>query len=316
MNTEISNGNQFDDVRLDIVAEFQKLRTSIAKSTGEKNPFSIWNLRPFSFIKRSFLFFLVGTGLYRRAIYSNLFIKWFDEFQDYWVHQLGNRPITPMDFHYLRSSYRSIYQNLGLTDNNPKSDLHSYQDYRNIYSIFSAVLNTALINHESYRYAKYIKKGAKFLEFGCGVAPITKSLLQYYPEKKLSFVIADLDQFTFHYATWRFRNNPNVRTISIDLASETPLPDDETYDVICINTVFEHLRKPLLIAKYLHSKLRKNGILIFDYIFSSEVDGHDTPEGQEQRILTLAYIKEHFEILSGSLNDLNKTIDRTVAKKK
>lgn len=313
MDAETLKGNEYDDVRVDIRKAYSDLRDLCQNKLTEKKS------RPFvitSMIKRYFRFFLVGTGLYRRALFANLILGWYKEFQDYWVNFLGNRHLTPFDFHYLRSVYRSRFQNVGLTENTPDADLASYQDYRNIYATFGAVWHTALIEHESYRYAKYVKKGAKFLEFGCGVGPITKSFKEFYPDKKMTFVLADIEQFTFHYANWRFRNDPDVKTVSIDPASRDPLPKGETYDVICINTVFEHLRTSLETAKYLYSKLNSKGIFIFDFILVDDVDGLDSPQAQEQRADTLNFIKEHYEILSGNLDDITKTVDRTVVRKR
>lgn len=312
MSLDTLQGNSFDDVRIDIEKAYSSL-----KVLGQENIKKRLNTPFFltSMLKRYFRFFLVASGLYRRALYSNLILKWFFEFQEYWTQHLGNRPISPFDFHYLRNTYRSQFQNIGLTDNTPQADLASYQDYRNLYSTFGAVWHTALIEHESYRYAKFVKKGAKFLEFGCGVAPITKSFLEFYPEKKMTFVLADIEQFTFHYACWRFKDQANVSTLAIDPASSSPLPEEESYDVICINTVFEHLRTSLATAKYLHSKLNAKGVFIFDYILLDEVDGHDTPEAQEQRVETLQFIKSHYRVLSGDLTDVNKSVGRTVCVK-
>jgi SAM-dependent methyltransferase len=311
MEAEALKGNHFDDVRIDIRKAYSDLTNFCRNQDVKKKPYILTSM-----LKRYFRFFLVATGLYRKALFANLILGWHKEFQDYWVNYLGNRPMVPADFHYLRNIYRSRYQALGLTDNNPDADLASYQDYRNIYSTFGAVWHTALIEHESYRYAKYIKKGAKFLEFGCGVGPITKSFKEFYPEKNMEFVLADIEQFTFHYACWRFRNDSDVTTLTIDPALVKSLPDVETYDVICINTVFEHLRTSLQTAKYLYTKLRPKGIFIFDYILLDEVDGHDTPEAQEQRVETLNFIKEHYVVLYGNLDDVNGSVSRTVVQKR
>jgi hypothetical protein len=46
------------------------------------------------------------AGWHRALIYANLRLGWFEEFQRYWVDELGNRPLHPHDFYHLYGVYR------------------------------------------------------------------------------------------------------------------------------------------------------------------------------------------------------------------
>jgi 2-polyprenyl-3-methyl-5-hydroxy-6-metoxy-1,4-benzoquinol methylase len=90
------------------------------------------------------------------------------------------------------------------------------------------------------------------------------------------------------------------------------LPND--FEVITIKTVLEHLTDPLHCIKYLTSILKKNGVLILDYVIS-EGKGLDTIESLNQRKEVIEFLNNNFLVLEGSLN-YDKTINLAVLKKK
>lgn len=299
----MERGNKYDNVILDIerlfsefASDSQKVR-QFTRGVGNESILSV----PKSIMNRYITGLTYALKIRHRLLYANLVLDWFFEFRDYWVHFLGNRPISVHDFHYLRNEYRKRYQGVALSGNSHEDHLKSWQDYRNIYSIFGSVWNSTFTDLIIYRYAKYIKRNSLVCEFGCGIAPITYSFLKYYPEKKLTFIIADIPQFTFHYAKWRFIGNKRVKTVTITPSDKRPLPEHDIYDVIFICQVFEHLQNPRETASYLHSKLKQGGILIFDY-FKSDGTGLDTAAGVAQRDETLRFIGDNFQVISGVLD--------------
>ena len=48
-------------------------------------------------------------GLYKRLVYANLILDWYQEFCEYWVKVLNNRPLLPHDFYFLYDFYRTQF---------------------------------------------------------------------------------------------------------------------------------------------------------------------------------------------------------------
>jgi hypothetical protein len=87
---------------------------------------------------------LVKSGLHQRLIHSNLRLDWFRQFRDYWMHELGCRPIHPHDFYFLMGAYRQRLQTIDfpqLTDAAQASDqrhLEAWRDSRTVYYLFAS----------------------------------------------------------------------------------------------------------------------------------------------------------------------------------
>jgi 2-polyprenyl-3-methyl-5-hydroxy-6-metoxy-1,4-benzoquinol methylase len=77
-------------------------------------------------------------------------------------------------------------------------------------------------------------------------------------------------------------------------------------------TVLEHLQDPLAVVQHLRELLAPGGLLVFDYV-KSEATGLDTRAGLEQRPAVLAFVRENFHLLQGTLEgeaSLGQTIVR------
>jgi len=248
---------------------------------------------------------LIKTGIWKRLIYSNLKLDWFYEFKEYWEKELGGRPLAPNDFWFLYGVTRLAQAEARYLEEKDEQDPNQFlgswrQTAISLRLIFHNTLKLALHPLVAYRFVKYIPKGARVCEYGCGIAPITNSLIKYYPHLKLKFTCADIPHLLFHYMRWRFRSYDFVECLPInDPLDENPL-GDRKYDVIFVMAVFEHLPKPLAIAKHLHNALVEGGILIFDYI-KSEAKGLDSYAGLKERLEVLKFIQKHFEILEGEI---------------
>lgn len=297
--------NSYDDIRISIDDLHHDSDKKIIKAKKKHvNPF-------FGAVSFLAVKILIKIGIYQRLVDSGIIRGWFNVFVRYWQKKLGARPISIHDFHFLRSSYRIKFQSIEVKEDSEKKDFsYAWQRCENIYSTFSAVYRYALDPSVGYGYAKYLKKKDKLLEYGCGIAPITSSLVYYFSYKDLDFSIADIKGFPFHYAKYYLKNQ-GVKFYNIEPYRDVRLKD--RFDAIFLITVMEHLPDPDKVIKFLTDALNKGGKLFFDYVVS-EGKGLDTRESLLKRKSVLEYIDKHYTIIKGDI-DFDNDIGLAVAVK-
>lgn len=258
------------------------------------------------------LAFIIKIGLYKRLIDAGFLRGWFNLFKKYWEEELGARPISFYDFHFLRCSYRVKFQKVAVEDcSDRKKFSFAWQRYENIYSTFSLVYKDALNPLVAYKYLPYLKIKSKVLEYGCGLASITWSLIRFFPYKKLDYSVADIEGFPFHYAKYRLRNY-GIKFYNIKPYEKVNFKNK--FDAIFLITVLEHLPNPKEIIVHLTNSLNPNGILFFDYI-KSKGEGLDTTEAVKERREVLRFIEKNYTIIKGKI-DFHNSMGFTVACKK
>jgi 2-polyprenyl-3-methyl-5-hydroxy-6-metoxy-1,4-benzoquinol methylase len=256
---------------------------------------------------------LVLTGWHRALMYANLRLGWFEEFQRYWVDELGNRPLHPHDFYYLSGVYRQRLQSIAPDLTSYTSQLESWRDHRIMYYLFSHTYRQALSPLRVQRYARFLRRGGRVAEYGCGTAPIVTALARHYRHLDLELVAADIPHVLFHFVRWRFRDVPYVTTVPIAPDDNAALPGQ--YDAIfCLETL-EHLPRPLAALQHFHTVLRPRGVLIIDYI-RSEATGLDTPAGLRDREDALRFVRERFEVVDGRIALDGEHLPPTVVRKR
>jgi len=215
------------------------------------------------------------------------------------------------DFYYLLGVYRQRFQDVETPERAEKEAfLESWQKPDTMYQLFGAVRRFSRVPLHCRRFEKWINNGDTILEYGCGIAPISHSLLNVSTRRNLNITIADIRQINFHYAIHRLGKNVNHFEI-------TPYENSiqkSKYNIIFMDTVMEHLPDPLETVNNVTNGLKQNGILVFDYILG-DGDGQDTIEAVEQRGEVLQYINEHYELLSGALLE-NESMSKTVCRLK
>ncbi len=216
----------------------------------------------------------IKLGLFKKLVDSGFVRGWFKEFNQYWMQQLDGRPLNLHDFFFLYSWYRTKFQSVEVNENaNENEFIASWQKPENIYLTFHSAYKIATAPFSFYPFKKYLPSNGAILEYGCGMAPVVTSLV-YSGQTNYSLTIADIPQFTFHYAKWKLKHF-DVKSIDIDPFALPELKDN--YDTIFLQAVLEHLPNPLDVVKNLTAHLKKGGYLIFDYSLG---DGHglDTME--------------------------------------
>lgn len=264
---------------------------------------------------------LVKSGAHRRLIYANLRLDWFFEFQRYWVGELGNRPIQPHDFHFLHGVYRQRLQGMSfdhLADPRLASDdkhLESWRDSRVVYHLFAHAYRQALSPLRVHQFVKFVPRGGRVVEYGCGTAPILTALARHYRHLDLECVGADIPHLLFHYSRWKFRNDDFVTMTAIEPNDDAPLQG--RFDTVFCLEVFEHLPRPLATLAHFHRVLKPGGHLIFDYIRSDGSPlGLDTAAALRDRPAALRFILEHFDVVRGRVGSDGSNVEPSVARKR
>jgi 2-polyprenyl-3-methyl-5-hydroxy-6-metoxy-1,4-benzoquinol methylase len=261
----------------------------------------------------------VKTGLHRRLVYADLRLGWFEEFQRYWMGELGCRPIHPHDFYFLSGVYRQRAQTLyfeHLERPDLASDdkhLDAWCDSRMVFYLFLHAYRLALSPLRVHPFTRFIPRGARVAEYGCGAAPIVTALARHYRHLDLQLVGADIPHLLFHYARWKFRGDRFVSMVPIVPNDDTPLRGE--YDTIFCLETFEHLPRPVAVVEHLFRALKPGGCLVFDYV-RSDGTGLDTAAALRDRVPALELILKRFDIVQGRVTTDGVHLDATVARKR
>ena len=294
--------NFYDQIEIDIEKAHDMLDKGEIDSSHIDHYFSAFDRYLY---KKGWLAKLVDNGFKR---------DWFEEFAEYWGRALNGRPLNFHDFFFLYTNYRTRFQAIEVKENSDAAQfLYSWQSYENIYIIFHSVYKYALHPFSFAAYEKYLKekKNGKILEYGCGIAPISTSLIKN-KFKGLNYTIADIRNFSFHYAKFRLKQH-DVKCVDI-IPYENP-PIGENFDIIFLMTVLEHLPDPLNIIELLTKSLNRGGYLVFDYILG-DGGGLDTVESVKQRKSVLEFIENNYQLKSGEIKYDNSMGPTVVQKSK
>lgn len=129
-----------------------------------------------------------------------------------------------------------------------------YWVYRQIYfNRHKAFLDIAL--------ALLLKPQGRFCEYGGGVGPVTRWLINKFPQWQ--YQIIDLDCPMLKFSRWRFRDKVNV---SFKIVNSVLPPLHNNFDVIVCKQVLEHLPDPLIAVKRFVKYLNPGGWLFLDYV--------------------------------------------------
>jgi 2-polyprenyl-3-methyl-5-hydroxy-6-metoxy-1,4-benzoquinol methylase len=313
--------NLYDDVRLDVAGLLERQDARLAppdpraKSGDDLGPLGVLG----SVARLYALGAFVKLGLHRRLVYANLKLDWFHEFQQYWVEELGNRPIHPHDFYFLSGVYRQRLQTIyfeHLEKPELASDdkhLEAWRDHRATYYLFAYTYRQGLSPLRAHPFMRYVPRGGRVAEYGCGAAPILTALARRYRHLNLRLVGADIPHLLFHYARWKFRNDRFVTMVPVELDNDAALPG-RFNTIFCLETL-EHLPRPIPVLQHFHRALEPGGHLIFDYV-RSEGTGLDTGASLRDRLPALQFVLDHFDIVEGQVATKGSHVGPSVARKR
>jgi len=140
------------------------------------------------------------------------------------------------------------------------------------------------------------ERSVKLLDYGCGTACLEKHLQDI---DNLAVTLADVPSPPFEFARWRFREATNFSFIEIE--SQACLT--ETYDIVILYDVLEHIPEPLPVLNHVTEHLRTGGLLFF-FFSTSLPEGYPCGHlGQSIRQYPQAmdYISRHYRSLGNHL---------------
>jgi 2-polyprenyl-3-methyl-5-hydroxy-6-metoxy-1,4-benzoquinol methylase len=292
-------------------SDFEVDISRLKPSTYGKNRYS---LLISNYFKLYFWGGLKQFGIYDRLLFSNLILSWFYEFQYYWIHELQGFNMRPHDFFFLLGDYRKN-SDIELNESqNGAKQIEVWQDPRAIYFLLSQRYKVALNPFEARKFSKYISKNSLICEYGCGMAPITRSIERFFRHKNVRIHCVDIPTFPFHYIRWYFKKYKKYQFCDfIEINPEKESILTELYDVVFVLNVLEHLPSPYQTIIHITEHLKIGGFLIFNYI-QSDGTTLDTKAGKLERNDTITYIKENYTIINGTI-DINENIGNIVAQK-
>lgn len=287
--------NRFDNLIINVPKIFKK---STQHTLNYRNIFIMFyqlNLLPLVF--RKYLWYLLKR--------LNLDTGWFYEFKYYWEKYLGGIVLWGVeDFYFLRGVYRQKFHRLALASNTSnKTHLLTWQKPEVLYFLLDMVYRKSLYNELAIvsLYFKYRQeRDLPILEFGCGTAPITQTLIEFFGLQNQKIYISDIQILAFHYAAYKFQRFKNVIPILLDLKDNFSPKCPEKLGAIFCMTVFEHMNDPLNVAKKFYDLLAQGGLLIFDYL-KTKGEGMDSIKAVKGRDKTLKYITDNFKIIKGNI---------------
>lgn len=250
---------------------------------------------------------------------TNLDLSWFDNFKYYWSNVLGGRPLWGVqDFYFLRSLFRLNFDQIKISKNaKPTAHLKTWQKPKILYFLFQQVYKESLFNRLEIinLLKKFSTRNNKIvLEFGCGTAPITTTLFEFFkPSSKMEIYLADIQTLSFHYAAYKFKNIPQVKPILLKPENNFLFSLKKSFDSIFCTEVFEHLNEPFETIKIFHNILHKNGLLFFDYI-KGDSEGLNTIQGVKERNIVLDFISKNFDLLYGNIKK-DKNVSLSIVRK-
>lgn len=86
------------------------------------------------------------------------------------------------------------------------------------------------------------------------------------------------------------------------------------FDLIIVQTIFEHVDHPRRVGEYLLDRLKPGGLFLFDYV-RTEGTGLDTPIALAERRSTLEYLGEQLTFEGGEFRIDDRSLHQCIGRK-
>lgn len=309
----LPGGNHLNDIRLDLPASYA-LQEQWLKAVPKR---SVRRKAWVNNLDRITHLILKRLGLHDALTTTGIINGWFQEFHDYWSGCLEGRPLTQAEFFMVLYDYRKCFHGYQPEAwSSPSHHVANYQSPPSLYSTLAFIYRQALNPIRFHELRRFLRPGMRILEFGCSLAPMYRTWRRFYSHVDCQWVLADIPSYPFHCARHVYAADREATTVVItEDRFDIPLESvGGSFDMVIIQEVFEHLHKPLHIARYLFERLKAGGLFFFDYV-KSDAHGLDTLAGLHERRETLAFLSGVLEPVYGDWQNAEDSLGTCIGRK-
>jgi len=195
-----------------------------------------------------------------------------------------------------------------------QEDIFSFYQEQGSWSCFRQVVRHAdenLIRQHISATLPFLKAGFHFVEYGCGVAPYTITLLKFLaanvPKIDLTISISDVECEHLRFAEWRIKRMIEEQgLVNIKFNVETILPNElpkyeKEINHFIIFEVLEHVPSPINAITNAYEQLAEDGTVVENFILhvdeEAEDDGPDLMSARLERTKYYEFLVEKFDFL-------------------
>ena len=185
-----------------------------------------------------------------------------------------------------------------------------YKDQGSWSAFRQVVRHLDLIPYHIDIFSKFqLHEGMHICEYGCGVAPFCRTLLEMLPDDpSLNISISDVEECEhFAFADWRLRktikdksrNNIDLRSVPVKV-DQLPVYHQKL-DLVLVFEVLEHVPSPIACIKNIHEQMNVGGHLVENFINHEDLedDGPDLMSAKLERQQYYDFLKQNFTLLGG-----------------
>lgn len=143
--------------------------------------------------------------------------------------------------------------------------------------------------HRWYRQLVDHVPRPRILEYGCGSAILTESLIKDFP--CCSYTIADIPSVTLDFVKWKKIRLGFPYTILTIKQGKKGIPLEGKYDMIICQDVLEHTLNPMDIVESFVNHLSIGGVLLVDFI--NEPGGENVEVATKQREQVKMFLRQN-----------------------
>jgi len=163
-----------------------------------------------------------------------------------------------------------------------------------------------VVLHRDNRFAHLLPclgPATRLCEYGAGVAPVAFRAVERRRRPPREITIVDVPSEHFTFGAWRLRRlaaekKAPVRVTALEVLPGR-LPLTESFEVITVLEVFEHLPNPLEVALHLTDHLEPGGLLWENFVLLDEPHDFDLETAQSQRARVYRHLAETCRLVRG-----------------
>lgn len=168
-------------------------------------------------------------------------------------------------------------------------------------------------------------KSPVILEYGCGVAPFSRTLVEFIdPSAEIDIYISDVEGCEhLCFGEWRLRNKVKERELNVKVDARPITHDtlpvyDKNIDVVFIFEVLEHVPNPVECIKNIANHMNVGALLVENFIKHEDdhdQDGPDLLSARLERDEYYRFLNDKFSLVSGE-NHLSSPNETRIWRKK